>query len=861
MLHINDKKLVWFTKYLPITIIIFSAIVLNVAMFTSVDQKVKALVDLIRTDYISAQKDSIEAQVLQVSQQIKHTQRLVEIEVKKRITRRLDRAYTAAQNIYSSNQHLPEEELKLLILNEIRKLSYADKKDYIYAYDMQGTVLVHPRAPELENTNQLETTDSRGVAVIKQQIALLKLNNGAYSRYFVPRPGFDGQDFEKPHIGNTHFEKLSYIRRFEPFDWYFGTGISLDDVKRVSYQRILDILSKITVGDNGYLFVFEQNGGSLLHAHQIHIGQDLNVYDDLGNNFKQDVLAQAESGGFVNYITVDKQGFIGPKSSYVKKVGDWGWIVGTGVYLNNVNASIEHRKDQLLSESRNEFGLILILSVLATLVCIFISVLVSRRISLRFDQMEQRISDDFNRIQNSSRRLQHMARHDSLTALPNRSELEVQVNRAIAHSKLEGKLVALVFVDLDNFKRINDQYGHASGDELLKQIGSRFERILGTNDIVSRFGGDEFVFCLPGIHDLVEAEQKVQQIQDVFKSLFNIQGTSVSTQCSAGVSMYPYDGTEVEELLTKADIVLYKAKELNKGEAIFYDDVINRKVKYDFSVEEQLRTALERGEFNVLYQPQVDSHSEQLKGVEALCRWNNGLLGFVSPLDFIPAAERVGKIHEIGEFVLRKACEDTLNLMPNGPEAVGVSVNVSPKQVFELGFDDKVIRLVEEVGIAPCRVTLELTENILIKDLHIVEPVLRRLREYGFGISLDDFGTGFSSLNYLNTLPITEIKIDRSFIGKLNSSQHSETLVKAIIDIGASCQMKVVAEGVETPEQMAKLQQYHCDLLQGYYFDKPLSAQGLVDAYFPAKLEDCVRSKIRATPYPFDAAEPTGAEL
>ncbi|WP_333912685.1 bifunctional diguanylate cyclase/phosphodiesterase [Vibrio coralliirubri] len=855
MLHINDKKLVWFTKYLPITIIIFSAIVLNVAMFTSVDQKVKALVDLIRTDYISAQKNSIETQVLQVSQQIKHTQRLVEIEVKKRITRRLDRAYTAAQNIYSSNQHLPEEELKLLILNEIRKLSYADKKDYIYAYDMQGTVLVHPRAPELENTNQLETTDSRGVAVIKQQIALLKQNHGAYSRYFVPRPGFDGQDFEKPHIDNTHFEKLSYIRRFEPFDWYFGTGISLDDVKRVSYQRILEILSKVTVGDNGYLFVFEQNGDSLLHAHQIHTGQDLNVYDDLGNNFKQDVLAQAESGGFVDYITVDKQGFIGPKSSYVKKVGDWDWIVGTGVYLNNINASIEHRKNQLLLDSRNEFGLILILSVLATLLCIFISALVSRRISLRFDQMEQRISDDFNRIQNSRRRLQHMARHDSLTALPNRSELELQVSRAIAHSKLEGKLVALVFVDLDNFKRINDQYGHASGDELLKQIGLRFERILGANDIVSRFGGDEFVFCLSGIHDLAEAEQKVQQIQDVFKPLFNIHGASVSTQCSAGVSMYPYDGTEVEELLTKADIVLYKAKELNKGDAIFYDDVINQKVKYGFSVEEQLKTALEKGEFSVLYQPQVDSHTEQLKGVEALCRWHNSLLGFVSPLDFIPAAERIGKIHEIGEFVLRKACEDTLRLMPNGPEAVCVSVNVSPKQVFELGFDDKVIRLIEEVGIDPCRVTLELTENILIKDLHIVEPILKRLREYGFGISLDDFGTGFSSLNYLNTLPITEIKIDRSFIGKLNSSQHSETLVKAIIDIGASCQMKVVAEGVETPEQMAKLQQYHCDLLQGYYFDKPLSAQGLIDAYFPAEPEACVRATIRPTPHPLDSAE------
>ncbi|CAH7071302.1 putative Diguanylate cyclase [Vibrio chagasii] len=837
MLHINDKKLVWFTKYLPITIIIFSAIILNMAMFKSVNQKVKALVELIRTDYIAAQKGSIEAQVLQVSQQITHTQRLVEDEVKKRITRRLDRAYTAAQNIYSSNQHLPEDKLKQLILSEIRKLSYAEKQEYIYAYDMQGTSLVHPLNPEIENTNQLKTTDTQGVAVIKEQIELLKRSNGAFSRYFVPRPELEGRDIKKPYIESTHYEKLTYIRRFEPFDWYFGTGVSLDDVKRASYQRILEILSRVIVGDNGYLFVFEKNGDSLLHANRIHIGQGVNVYDDLGSRFKQDVLAKSKEGGFVDYVTADKNGVIGPKSSYVKKVGDWNWIVGTGVYLNNVNASIEKRKNELLAESRNEFGLVLILSVLVTMSCIFISALISRRISTRFSQMEQRIADDFSRIQNSRRRLQHMAKHDSLTALPNRSELELQVSRAIAHSKLEGKLVALVFVDLDNFKRINDQFGHASGDELLKQIGKRFEEILGENDVVSRFGGDEFVFCLPSIQDLIEAERKVQQIQDVFKPSFNLKGTSVSTRCSAGVSMYPYDGTEVEELLTKADIVLYKAKESNKGDAVFYDDVINRKVKYDYAVEKQLETALERGEFSVFYQPQVDSHSKQLKGVEALCRWNNSLLGFVSPLDFIPAAERVGKIHEIGEFVLRKACEDTLNLMPNRPGAVCVSVNVSPKQVFELGFDEKVICLVEQVGIAPQRVTLELTENILIKDLHIVEPILRRLRDYGFGISLDDFGTGFSSLNYLNTLPITEIKIDRSFIGKLNSSQHSETLVKAIIDIGASCQMKVVAEGVETPEQMEKLQQYHCDLLQGYYFDKPLTAKGLLDAYFPVNSE------------------------
>ena len=308
--------------------------------------------------------------------------------------------------------------------------------------------------------------------------------------------------------------------------------------------------------------------------------------------------------------------------------------------------------------------------------------------------------------------------------------------------------------------------------------------------------------------------------------------------------MYPYDGTEVDELLTKADIVLYKAKESQKGESIFYDEVINKQVTYDFRVEEQLKLALKNREISVVYQPQVDSQTQKVRGVEALCRWNNAELGFVSPLDFIPAAERLGLIQELGEYVLKQACEDTLQLMPNGDEAIGVSVNVSPKQVLENGFADRVERVVGQTGLAASRVTLEITENILIKDLQVVEPVLRQLRELGFGISLDDFGTGFSSLNYLNSLPVSEIKIDRSFIRKLNTSPHSATLVRAIIDIGNSCEMKVVAEGVETDEQMTKLQQYECDLLQGFYFDKPLPVAGLMETYFPkATKRACDRHK------------------
>lgn len=827
MLHINDKKLVWFTKYLPIAIIISSAIILNLIMITGVDHKVRALVDLVRLDYIAAQKRLIEAQVLQVSQQIEQSQHLAEAESKKALKKRIDRAYTVAQNIYSSNQHLSHPELKAMILNEIRRMSFANKQNYIYVYDMQGTALVHPIRPEFENTNRLNTSNGDGQFVVAEQVALLQEAKSGFTRYKFKRPGH----------GEQEFEKLSHIRRFEPYGWFFGSGVYLDDVKATSYQRILDILANVTIGKDGYIFVFEENGNTLLRRNEILIGSGQNLYQEIGESFKTQVLSQSKSGGFVDYITKDSEGVLGPKTSFVKQIDGWNWIVGTGIYLNNIQTSIEKRKEELLHESRNEFGLVLLFSVVATLICIFLSAFVSRKISLRFMQMEQRIADDFNRLKNSRRRLQHMARHDALTALPNRSELEHQVNRAIAKSKLQGKLVAIVFVDLDDFKRINDQYGHSYGDELLKQISHRFEQCLDERDIVSRFGGDEFVFCLPELDELAQAERKVAQIQSIFKKAFDLHGISVTTQCSAGVAMYPYDGIEVDELITKADIVLYKAKDCQKGEAIFYDEEINKQVTYDFRVEEQLKLALKNREISVVYQPQVDSRTQKVRGVEALCRWNNAELGFVSPLDFIPAAERLGLIQELGEYVLQQACEDTLLLMPNGQDAIGVSVNVSPKQVLESGFAERVEHLVSATGLSASRVTLEITENILIKDLHVVEPVLRQLRELGFGISLDDFGTGFSSLNYLNTLPVSEIKIDRSFIGKLNTSQHSATLVRAIIDIGNSCQMKVVAEGVETDEQMTKLQQYECDLLQGFYFDKPLPVAGLIATYFPQPSE------------------------
>ncbi len=303
--------------------------------------------------------------------------------------------------------------------------------------------------------------------------------------------------------------------------------------------------------------------------------------------------------------------------------------------------------------------------------------------------------------------------------------------------------------------------------------------------------------------------------------------------------MYPADGQEPEELISKADIVLYKSKARHKGDVLFFDDSINARVLYDFTLEEQLRLALENNELSVVYQPQIDVLSGRIHGIEALCRWHNKELGHVSPIDFIAVAENIGMIHDIGWFVVKQASSDFKTLMASATQPVSLSINISPKQLLQTDFVENITNEIRSSGIETHTVTLEITENVLISDIICVSPILEKLRTRGFKLSLDDFGTGYSSLSYLSNLPINEIKIDRSFIDKLLTSSESESLVKAIIAIGKSCNTQIVAEGVETQEQYKRLSQYHCDIVQGYYFDKPLSIRELSEKYTATNQVTC----------------------
>ena len=821
MHSLKNRKLLRLLQYLPIMVIVVFSIVLNMNVIMSNERKIGALVDSVHSEVQEAKQQQIKSIVEQAYQQIEHEKDLIDRVAREKLRHRVQTAFSIVDGLLQFNSDKPLAEVKQRIIDALRASRFDDGTGYFYIYDMNGRNIMHPIKPEMENRLMLDMVDSYGNFIIRNQLDSIKETGQAYNRYWYIKP--DKQDKE--------YEKISFDRYLASLGWYIGSGIYVEDIEGEVKTQVLSMLSSVNFGNNGYIFVAKVNGEIKLTNQKLF--DDGTLSSIVQNKERHKALIEAAKvGDFFTYDIEDiNTGILEEKISYVRLIKEWDWVIGTGFYTSELTKITDSKKKKLIDEAHFELTVMLSFSVMLTLLLTTIVLVFGKRITSHFIFLEERVIEDYARLESSKNEMQYMAEFDLLTNLPNRSLLSAHIEKSIALSRLEEKKVAVVFVDLDDFKNINDHFGHSAGDQLLQQIGMRFESIIGSTDFVARFGGDEFVFCFSHLDTADEAKQKVDQVLLAFEKPFLLNNNSVNTTCSIGVSMYPDDGHNVEELLSKADIVLYKVKDQNKGNVLFYDAEINQQVQHDFQLENHLRQALITNEVSVVYQPQIEAETQRICAVEALCRWNSAELGFVSPLDFIPLAERTGLIHQIGEFVFETACRDTLALMPNGPNAIGISINISPKQFSQPNFEELVLSIVSRVGIDVERITLEITENVFIEDLHSIAPILNRFRERGFGISLDDFCTGYSSLNYLNNLPITEIKIDRSFVDKLLSNQQSDTLVKAIIAIGSSCHMKVVAEGVETLEQHQKLKEYHCDILQGYYFDKPLMIDDLVDRY------------------------------
>jgi diguanylate cyclase (GGDEF)-like protein/PAS domain S-box-containing protein len=413
--------------------------------------------------------------------------------------------------------------------------------------------------------------------------------------------------------------------------------------------------------------------------------------------------------------------------------------------------------------------------------------------------------------------IKHLAHHDSLTGLCNRVVLNDRLTQMIGSAKRDGKKVAVLYLDLDRFKPVNDLLGHESGDRLLVEVATRLTAMSRSSDTIARVGGDEFVVVQALSDPAANAHSAAARIIAELSRPFFIGGEEIQIGASAGIALYPSDGQTAEELLRNADKAMYRAKSEAGGTFRAFTAGLDFRIHRLRVMEQDLRHAIGRNELEVYYQPIFDGEKKIL-GHEALLRWNHPSRGMVSPAEFIPVAEESGLIRELGNWVLETACAAAMTW----PADWRIAVNVSPKQFLDPDYLRSVVAILARTELPPSRLELEVTESLLIGDTTKVQPILIALKQHGVHISLDDFGTGFSSLNYLHRFPFEKIKIDRSFVANLGQSEESDTIVRAIITLGHSLHMTVTAEGVETHSQLGTLGDLKCDQIQGYLLGRPM---------------------------------------
>ncbi|MGK3141709.1 putative bifunctional diguanylate cyclase/phosphodiesterase [Pantoea sp. C2G6] len=443
------------------------------------------------------------------------------------------------------------------------------------------------------------------------------------------------------------------------------------------------------------------------------------------------------------------------------------------------------------------------------------------------------LSQSMLRLGASEAQAQHLAFHDVLTGLPNRALVEDRLTQALALATRHQQRVALLLIDLDRFKTINDTHGHHAGDELIIAVAQRLSRIVRASDTVGRLGGDEFIVVMPEVDNIGQVQSLAQRIVEQLSQPFTLSGSEVWSGASIGLALAPKDGVDRQELMRKADIALYEAKNGGRGRYRQFERAMDESVRTRQIVAADLRAALQNGEgLEVWYQPLMDIGGQQMMGIEALLRWHHPTRGPIAPGEFIPIAEETGLIIPLGEWVLAEACATQQRF----PELL-VAVNVSPVQFRASGFVERTLALVRQHGGDPTRLELEITEGVLIDDEREARAIIVALREAGFRIALDDFGTGYSSLNYLSTFPVDKIKIDRSFTQSLGVAENSVAIIESVVKLGHAMGLMVTAEGVETAGQMSALANAGCNQLQGYLFSQAVPADQLAALMKPALAE------------------------
>lgn len=433
-----------------------------------------------------------------------------------------------------------------------------------------------------------------------------------------------------------------------------------------------------------------------------------------------------------------------------------------------------------------------------------------------FDITERKLAEEI---------LHYQAYHDILTGLPNRTLFNEHLATALANAHFKNTLMAVMFMDLDGFKNVNDTLGHTIGDQLLRSFAQRLNTRLRNGDLLARWAGDEFTILIPHIENIDEVKSLAQRIFSILQQPFDISGHLLYIKTSIGIAIYPKDGEDAETLVKNADAALYRTKEMGKNQYQFYSPTITSKASELLKMENMIHEALEKEQFLLHYQPQINIRTGKIVGMEALIRWKHPTLGLISPGKFIPIAEESGLIVSIGEWVLRQACQQNRLWQKTGLPPTRIAVNLSAQQFQQINFVNLVTQILQETELEPHFLELEITETTIMQNLEFTRQVVTYLKEMGVHISMDDFGTGYSSLGYLKQIPFNTIKIDQSFVKDLKDHPEDLAIISAVLAIGRGFNLRVIAEGVETQYQVELLKKLECEEMQGFKFSKPLTPE------------------------------------
>ncbi len=434
------------------------------------------------------------------------------------------------------------------------------------------------------------------------------------------------------------------------------------------------------------------------------------------------------------------------------------------------------------------------------------------------------LRDEMASRQTAQSRLAYLASHDALTALANRTLFNERLAAEMQGARRRGRKLALLYIDLDNFKDVNDTLGHAVGDSLLQQVAARIEGLLRPGETVARIGGDEFALLQVDPEDAAQAGELGERLTAALSRPFEVEGRPIFIGASIGITLYPKDAVELELLHRNADLAMYRAKSDGRNRCHFFDETLNQEVHRRALLEQALREPAMLSQLHLVYQPQFEVRSELLSGVEALVRWEHPEHGAIAPQEFIPVAERSGLILDIGTWVLREACKQAAAWHKAGMPRITMSVNVSTLQFRVGNMPELVAEVLRETGLPASWLELEITETGIMHDMHVAAQTLVALHEQGVSLAIDDFGTGYSSLSYLRSVPVDRLKIDRSFIKDVTASEDAAVVAATIVKLAHSLRLQVVAEGVETRPQAEFVRQTGCAFVQGFYYSEPVGA-------------------------------------